>query len=149
MLQLIKKINIYIRSLYFYYLLWVDSRKAKKHLKKHPQPVIMYNRVQAQYEEGLKSIKKHINSLVQTNNKEEYDLVLKNIDNLLLFSRKQSEPEYLKAMEKAWIYKDKDVKSSLDKAKMIEKRIIDFEELKRHKEKREAIRRLRNLKKED
>jgi len=137
----------WLGNLYLYFLLWLDEKRG-------PEPVVPNHEVnqlvitaqQFAYKEGLRNMKKHVNSLVKAETKEEYQKVLSQIDNLIKHAKSDSkEKEKLtEALYKAWVFTGgRDIKSSKERAKMIEKRIDDYKELQEHKLKRKLMKEIR------
>lgn len=131
----------WLGNVYFEFLLWLDRKQERKITKEMLNtPRIVINRQQELYTQGIKKIKKAINQKISFTSKEEYDKVLKETEDLIQFAQNEEERQYIEALKNAYVYKDKDIKNDTDMAKMIEIRIGHYNELKRHKERREKAR---------
>ena len=94
--------------------------------------------------EGVKEIKQSVNRIVRSKTKEEYDLILKDIEDLAVLAERDPDSPQAKFAQllrsKGSLAKVKDIENDTDRARMIEKRINDMKELQAHREKRNALR---------
>jgi len=131
----------WLGNLYFEYLLWRDRKIERKiTVQQLNVPRIVINRQQELYLQGIKKLKKVINEKIVFTSKEEYDKVLKETEDLIQFAENDEQRDYIEALKKAYVYKDADIKNDTDMAKMIEQRIGHYNELRKHREKREKAR---------
>lgn len=110
---------------------------------------IVINIQKIAYREGIGNIKNHVNSIIKAKTPEEYNRVLTEIGDLMEYAKAPgTELDILKKNLYNLHIKTggKDIKSNKDKAKMINKRIEDFNELKSHKKKRQLLRDIRQAK---
>lgn len=127
---------------YYSILLWWDRIKFKQELKNRPSIVtnkIIYNAVKAQYNEGINKVKREVAKLIKSPSKGEYEGILKNINELLDLAKNEQREE-IEALKKVYLYKDKDIKSDTDQAKMVTERINHYKDLHKHIEERNKIR---------
>lgn len=131
----------WLGNLYFEYLLWRDRKIERKITAQQLNvPRIVINRQQELYLQGIKKLKKVVNEKIVFTSKEEYDKVLKETEDLIQFAENDEQRDYIEALKKAYVYKDADIKNDTDMAKMIEQRIGHYNELRKHREKREKAR---------
>ena len=131
----------WLGNLYFEYLLWRDRKIERKITAQQLNvPKIVINRQQELYLQGIKKLKKVVNEKIVFTSKEEYDKVLKETEDLIQFAENDEQRDYIEALKKAYVYKDADIKNDTDMAKMIEQRIGHYNELRKHREKREKAR---------
>jgi hypothetical protein len=97
--------------------------------------------------EGVSTIKKKVNELVNSRTKEEYHKVLCQIEDLtsLSYFDPSSEKAKFKTLIRDMYVKkrDKDIITNTDLAKAINQRIADHKEMWQHQEKRNLIRSIR------
>lgn len=79
--------STWLGGLYFELLLWLDRRNEKKQLRYlTPKEMAQIVRQYSILGEGVKEIKSKVNTLIQSRNKEEYDKVLKEIDDMVVLA---------------------------------------------------------------
>ena len=131
---------------YFGLLLWLDRIKNTRE-KLAPGAIAQIIRQYSLLGEGVKAVKRQINSRVQTKNKDGYHEVLKNTEDLMVYAKRDADDPKSKYAEMFQnspdLKKNIDIETATDKAKMIEGRIKDYQELRKHKEKRAALREAR------
>jgi len=134
---------------YFLFLLWVEDQRIKKKrnysLSDNYVPNIIKNDVQMKYEHGVGNIKRKIQDISKKTNKNIIE-ILENQPNLINLATDEdnyNKEEYIQRLREVYIYKNKDIRNNTDKAKMINKRIKDFDKLKLSKEKRNLSRKIR------
>lgn len=135
----------WLGNLYFEVLLWNDRRKSKTDVRYlTPKEISTIVRQYSLLGEGVTEVKRSINRIVQSKTKEEYDAILKEIEDLTVLaegdpdSPKAKFAETLRSMGS--FSKLKDIENDTDRAKMLERRINDMKELQAHREKRNALR---------
>jgi len=143
----------FLGSLYLSFLLWKENRRLEKENKTEnltmPMmhvPQVVKNDALIKYEQGLSNVKRKVLLISRSCSKEDLEKALENTEDLVKMARGQHEEdreEYVESLRKVYVYKDKDIKSDTDKAKMIEQRISDYDKLKKDKEKRELSRAIR------
>lgn len=143
-------IKAYLIGGYFEVVLWLDKRKTENKIESYGLPKvanrILINAVQAQYQEGVSRIKEQVNSLVKTKDAKEYDKVLKTITDLLNTAKTEAnlaQEKEIEALRKSLVRGSKDIRTDVQKAKMIEKRILDYYELQRYNKIRELHKKIR------
>lgn len=135
----------FLGELYLRFLLWIDSIKLKKRKKNYNitnNPVVLRDSLKIKYDESVGLIKKKIKELSESNTKEDLEKTLSNLDDLVKFAEKEQN-EMIENLKEVYVYKEKDIKTDTDKAKMLEKRINHYEQLKKGKEKRELNKAIR------
>lgn len=137
---------------YFRLLLWKEDRKLKKRTKDFVNVsdikyLITHNINKQNYEQGMSAIKNNINYLLKAKTKEEYQAVLKTIENLIDYSCNITNQPYMDKLKSVYIYKDKDIKNDTDMARMVQQRINDYSELYRHQDSRRLLRDIRTARK--
>ena len=139
-----------VGGLYFDFLLWVDRVKFRReNKKKYLNPAtknIVMQMQKIKIAQGVGNIKRKVGELTASSTKEEYEKVLDELKELMPLAE-DNRPE-LKKMKKAlyevWVFKGgKDIRSTTDRAKMVDRRIQHYKELHEHKIKREEIRKQR------
>lgn len=137
---------------YLGFLLWVDkNNEPERVVPKHEVNQLMITAQQFAYKEGIRNIKKHVNSLVKAKTKDEYQAVLSQIEDLMRYAKSESEEKakLTQALYNAWVFTGgRDIKNPTERAKMIDKRIKDYKELQEHTNKRKLIRQIRQARKE-
>lgn len=134
---------------YLEFLLWKDEQNGPERVVT-PVEVqqIVIQAQQMLYREGISKIKNHVNSIVNSKSKEEYETKLKELEDLIPFAERDDSKlkEVKAALFGAYVKRDKDIKNSKDFAKMIDQKIEDTKQLWKHKEKRDMLRAIRKLK---
>ena len=138
----------FIGNWYFNFLLWWDRIKFEQDLKINysSKNKVVLSAKQVAYEEGIKTIKQRIGSLVEIKSKDEYEKVLSEVKELISLARYENkDADYL---YKLYVKKDRDIHNNTDKAKMVETRINHYKELQKFNEERELIKQIKKAKKE-
>lgn len=149
----------YIKKLLLNLQIWHSTTKLEKEIKEEidfwltpreiSDPFFMEEANQIKYQEALLKLKTKVNELVQTKTKEEYNKVLKKVEDMItLVDDPENTNPHIETLKRLIVYKDKDIQDSTDKKKMIEARIGHFYELQEHKVKREMSRKIRQLENE-
>lgn len=146
--------NSRIGGLYLEVLLWWDYRFGPDApFRASPDftvAQIVRNAQMIAYTRGMKNLKSKINDLAFTKDKEEYNKVLQEVQNLVALAE-ETDPSKIKRSEllkNMYVYKGgKDIRNDTEKAKMIQQRIRDFKQLQNHKASRQILREIRQLKK--
>jgi hypothetical protein len=142
----------WLGNLYFELLLWLDRRNEKKQLRYlTPKEMAQIVRQYSLLGEGVKEVKSKVNTLIASRTKEEYDKVLKEIDDMVtLAEREANDPkaQFASFLKSNMDFSNSDIKNTTDRAKMINKRIDDMKELHKDIEKRRKLRLARQLRKE-
>ena len=139
-------VNLFYRSflggLYIELLLFLDRRNERRpHLT--PGEVSQIIKEHSQITEGVNLIKRNVNSLVGDTKDyhrvlvEAGDLTLKATDN------NSSKAQVMNSLRSRMDFSNKDIKTDTDYARMLEKRMKDYDELHSHIEKRKALREAR------
>lgn len=142
----------WLGNLYFEFLLWLDrvnSRQETRYLT--PKEVAQIVRQYSLLGEGVKEVKHKVNSLIASRTKEEYDTVLKEIEDMVtLAERKSDDPkaQFSNFLKSKMDFSNSDIKTVTDRAKMVDKRINDMYELQKDKLKRQKLRDIRQAQKE-
>jgi hypothetical protein len=137
----------FLGGLYLELLLWLDRKgEDKKYLT--PKQMSQIIRESSKLAEGTLAIKKKVNALVNSRTKEEYELTLSQLSDLLPLSeyedRNSARAKYTEFLSKVGnVKKIVDVENATDRAKMIEKKIEATYELQAHVAKRNLLRELR------
>jgi hypothetical protein len=141
----------WLGNLYFEYLLWQDRKNSIEEFSTDLS-TIEINITKENYEKALKKIKTKVNEkLIRCATTEEAEKLMIELNELLQYATKTQDVEKIKMIETmklAYVYRDKDIRTDTDKAKMIEKRIGHFKELHCHIEKRKLLRKIRKAEKE-
>lgn len=142
-----KTIYFWLYSKYLNFLLWWDSNvtsKQNRYINPHTQAIVQQAQ-QMKLAEGVNNIKYNVNKLVKSRTEEEYKRVLDELKDLTELAKDDNidKEKMFQALRKAYDFSNKDIKSQTDKAKMVKKRVSDYNELKRHKLSRELIRKAR------
>lgn len=135
---------------YLEFLLWLDDQNESQPVISHKEvQQIVIQAQQMLYTEGIRNIKKKVNGIVTARTKEEYDAKLKELEDLMpLAEGEKGELSKLKsALLAAHVRHGKDIKTDSDHARMINKRIGDYQELREANEKRRLIRDIRRHRK--
>ncbi len=131
---------------YFELLLWIDRRNDRPRYLT-PKEVAQVIRQYSLLNEGVGAVKQHVNALIKSKDREEYDLALKNIEDLAPLAYRKGDAareQYANFLKEVCVKKGNvDIATATDKAKMIEQRINDYKELQAHIVKRNAIREAR------
>lgn len=133
--------EIYFRLL----LLWDKHVNTQEELLDLTTQPIVIEAQKALYEKGIKKLKHKMKELTEARTKEEQENILSDIDDILSLSRNESEnsvkrQQVLKAMH---VRKGTDLKTDLDKAKMMQDRIEDMHKYRKAVEFRNLTRELR------
>lgn len=138
-------------ELYFEVLLWLDRKKDNPDKYLTPKEIAQITRHYSLLDKGIKEVKTKVNIIVNSHTAEEYDKVLKEIEDLFQFSKyddTSSEHKIAQLMRAIKVKKgNKDIITHTEKAKMIQDRIGDYKQLQDHKLKRETLRDIRKAKK--
>lgn len=127
-----------IGGLYFEFLLWLENRRLKREIEysipTHVIPQIVKSSIQELYIIGIKRIKSKLVDLTEAKTKEEYKKVLSELKEIISLSVRpdKNRQKYIDNLKRVYVYKDKDIKNNVDKARMIERRINDYKELHNH-----------------
>jgi hypothetical protein len=142
--------NLFYRSflggLYMEVLLFLDRRSDKQRRHLTPGEVSQIIREHSLLYEGVKVVKRNINSLVTKEKNlnrvltEAGDLTLQATDNT------SSKAQVINSIRSSLDFSNKDIKNDTDYAKMLDKRIRDYDELHSHINKRNALREARKQK---
>lgn len=146
-----------INSIYYWFygkylelLLWLDKKYPKNTFSSTNLTQIIISSQQLKYTRGMELVKNKINSLVSFKNKKEYERVLKGVEDLVVLAEDNAERgKMLESLKLTMDLSSKDIKTDLDKAKMIEKRIEDYRKLQNFKVKKELLKRIRKAKQEN
>lgn len=153
MLETIQKwfYTTFLGELYFRFLLWQDHRRFRKELKYLDLSVqqILINRTSELYREGIRKIKTKVNNLVATKTPEEYDKVLREIEDLTMLSKDDKVDPGLMALYSAYVKKGSDIKNDTDMARMVEERIQHQKEKWKFQEERQLVRQIRKAKQDN
>ncbi len=162
-MKLLSKAKNWITGKYYEFLLWHDNISGNSDVSIGPifggstfkvspevaQAVLELREIA--YREGVGKIKHKINTLVKVKTKDEYHRVLSEIEDLIDLAR-ETDPKKIQLMQilrgEVVFTGGKDIKTSLDKAKMIDRRIGHFKELSTHIESRNMIRAIRKAERE-
>lgn len=139
----------WLSNLYFKLLLWLDRKNDKKYLS--PKEVSQIIREYSLLDEGVKEMKTRINLLVVSKTKEDYNRILKELEDMIPLAEKiegNSKYEYIKNLKSKMDFSNVDIKNDTDRARMIERRIEDMKELQDDLNKRKLLRDLREAEKE-
>lgn len=139
-------------GLYFDFLLWSDRRKERKQLRYlTPKEIAQVVRQYSLIGEGVKEVKSKVHTLVQSRTKEEYEKTLSEINDIVLLAeRAENAPQsqVTNFLKSNMDFSNSDIKSTTDRAKMVEKRIGDMYELQEDRLKRAALRAIRTANKQ-
>lgn len=142
----------WLGNLYFETLLWLDRRDEKKNLRLlSPKEASQIIKQYSLLGDGVKEIKDKVNSLIATKTKEEYNKILKEIDNIISLAERQAndpKSQFVNFLKSNVDFSNKDIKNTTDRAKMVNKRINDMYELQEDKLKRQLIREIRKANQE-
>lgn len=134
-------------DLYFRFLLWKDEQEQKNSIRYlTPKEMAQVIRQYSILGEGVKEMKIKVNSLICSKNKEEYDKVLKQIEDMVtLAERDNNDPkaQFANFLRSKMDLSNSDIKTTTDRAKMVNKRINDMYELQDDKLKRKLLRDIR------
>jgi antitoxin component HigA of HigAB toxin-antitoxin module len=153
----LKKIYYWFIGLYYEFLLWLDNFQGSDTNvgtifggnsgitnKEVSRAVLEIQKIA--YREGVGRIKNKVNTLVAARTGEEYHKVLSEIENLMDFA-KETDPkklELMRILRQAVVFTgDRDIKTSTDKAKAVQKRIEHYQELGEHIQSRTMLRAIR------
>jgi ribosomal protein L17 len=101
--------------------------------------------------EGVKEVKHKVHALVQSRTKEEYEKTLSEIQDMVTLAERDAnapQSQVTSFLKSNMDFSNSDIKSTTDRAKMVEKRINDMYELQEDKLKRTALRQIRQANKE-
>lgn len=133
-------------EIYFDILLWLDRKFDKPNYLDGKQ-VTQIIREYSLLSEGVTSIKRNVNELVRAKSKEEYDTILKSIEDLTKYAERDAnspQASFVKVLRDTYVKRgSKDIETALDHAKMIESRIEDYKELQAYNEKRQLQKKIR------
>lgn len=134
-------------GIYFEFLLWIDKKRSKSPKYLSPKEVTQVIRQYSLLNEGVTQVKKKVNSLINSRNKEEYNLLLSELEDMMNLADRDSNTPQAKFSE---ILRDmavkkssKDINTHTEMAKMIEQRIEDTKELWDDQYKRKLMRDIR------
>ena len=137
----------FLGGFYLEILLWIDKRSSKNDKYLTPNQISQIIRESNKLAEGTLAIKNKVNSLLSSRNKEEYQIRLSEITDLLPLSTyddvNSSRAKYVDFLKSYAVRHGTDVTTVTDRAKMVEKRIEDMYELQDHIVKRNLLRDLR------
>lgn len=137
----------WLGGLYFELLLWLDRRNDRKQLRYlTPKEMAQIVRQYSLLGEGVKEVKHKVNTLISSRTKDEYDKVLKEIDDMVtLAERDANHPtaQFNEFLKSKMDFSNSDIKNTTDRAKMVSKRINDMYELQDDKVKRQLLREIR------
>lgn len=145
--------NFFYRSIfgriYLEFLLFWDNIKPRKRTQLTPGEVSQIIRQYSLLGEGVKTLKRNINSMMAVKSKEEYHKVLTETEDLALKAQlSDSDPKakIVNELKSKMDFSTKDIKTDTDYAKMLNQRINDYQNLHAHIAKRNAIREARKQK---
>lgn len=142
----------WLGNLYFELLLWLDRRNERKNLRYlTPKEMAQIVRQYSLLGEGVKEVKHKVNTLISSRTKEEYDKVLKEIDDMVTLAERQAndpKAQFATFLKSNMDFSNSDIKNTTDRAKMVDKRIKDMYELQADKVKRQKLRDIRQAQKE-
>ena len=137
----------WLGNVYFDLLLWIDRRNEKKRIRYlTPKEMAQIVRQYSLLGEGVKEVKHKVNTLISSKTKDEYDKVLKEIDDMVtLAERAANDPkaQFASFLKSNMDFSNSDIKNTTDRAKMVDKRIKDMYELQDDKLKRQLLREIR------
>jgi hypothetical protein len=137
----------WLGDLYFRFLLWRDEQNERNKIKYlTPKEMAQVIRQYSILGEGVKEMKSKVNTLIQSKNKDEYDRVLKEIEDMVtLAEREANDPksQFVHFLKSGMDLSNSDIKSVTDRAKMVDKRINHMYELQSDKVKRQLLRDIR------
>lgn len=140
-------------NLYFEFLLWRDRQNDRASLRYlTPKEIQQIVRQYSILGEGVKEVKGKVNKLVESRTKEEYDKVLREIEDMVSLAERDTEDpkaQFVTFLKSRMDLTPSDIKSVTDRAKMVERRINDMKELQDHKVKRDLIKSIRKAKKDN
>ena len=138
--------NKLLLTCYYYdLLLYLDSRRSKvTHL--NPNDIAQAIRQYSLTAEGVKAVKNNINTKLVSKNTASYRGYLSKVEDLVPLAEvtEGSKAKTMEFLKSNMDFRNKDIVTDLDKAKMVEKRIQDYKELQNHKKMREELRSRRN-----
>lgn len=142
----------WLGGVYFDFLLWLDRRKEKKRLRYlTPKEVAQVVRQYSLVGEGVKEVKSKIHTLVQSRTKEEYEKTLSEINDMVALAERGAnapQSQVTNFLKSNMDFSNSDIKTTTDRAKMVEKRISDMYELQEDRLKRVALRAIRTANKQ-
>lgn len=142
----------WLGDLYFRFLLWRDEHNERNKIRYlTPKEMAQVIRQYSILGEGVKEMKSKVNTLVQSKNKDEYDKVLKEIEDMVtLAEREANDPkaQFVNFLKSNMDLSNSDIKTVTDRAKMVNKRINDMYELQADKLKRQLLRNIRKAEQE-
>lgn len=137
---------------YFSFLLWLDSKDKVSTKYLTPKEMAQITRQYSLLHKGVKEVKQKVNLLVASKSAEEYDKVLKEMDDLFglsSYNAGSAEHQMAEVMKTIKAKKgNKDIVTHTDQAKMVQDRISDYKELQGHVLKRQMMRSIRKAKEE-
>lgn len=139
----------FLGGLYLEFLLWLDgTRDEKKYLT--PKQMAQIVRESSKLAEGTLAIKTKVNSLLSARSKNEYEVRLSEIQDLLPLSeyedKNSTRATYVNFLRSIGdTTKIVDVENATDRAKMIDKKIEAVYELQRYNEKRKLAKDIKEL----
>ncbi len=142
----------WVGNLYFEFLLWRDRQNDRASLRYlTPKEIQQIVRQYSILGEGVKEVKGKVNKLVESRTKDEYDKVLREIEDMVsLAERDTNDPkaQFTTFLRSKMDLTPTDIKNVTDRAKMVDRRIKDMKELQEHKVKRDKLRLARKFRKE-
>lgn len=137
-------------ELYFMILLWLDRRPSKK-VYLTPREAAQIIKESSKVTEGLTTVKRKVNELVKSKNKEEYNSVLKELEDIVKLGE-ANDPDrakFIDILKQTYVKKGNiDIANNLDKARMLDQKINDMYALQAHIIKRNLLRSIRKQRKE-
>ena len=137
----------WLGNLYFDFLLWLDRRNERNNIRYlTPKEMAQIVRQYSLLGEGVKEVKQKVNTLISSKTKDEYDKILKEIDDMVtLAEREANDPkaQFATFLKSNMDFSNSDIKTTTDRAKMVDKRIKDMYELQDDKLKRQLLRDIR------
>ena len=139
--------STFLGGMFFNFLLWVDRKRSKKYYLT-PKEVTQVIREYSLVNEGVLQIKKEVNKLITSKSAEEYNTILRSVENMISYAEGESDTPKARLadmLRSLYVKKGtKDIITLTDKAKMIDQRINDMKELQEHTIKRKLLTKIRN-----
>lgn len=143
-MSIFKKVYNVFYGLYLEYLIWQDNRSYKTK-KITPKEIAQVIRQYSQTYEGVRVMKRNLREFL-SKDKTHNEKVLEFTEDLVGFGEKEKDHPQVRAinyLKSKMDLSNTDIKTDVDRAKMIEKRIADYKELHEHIAKRKALREAR------
>lgn len=133
----------FLGGFYFEFLLWLDRRQDKvKPLS--PKEIATIIREHSQINEGVVKAKQNINAKLVMRTKKNYEEYLSQNPDVIPYAEvSNSKSQVMDYLKSNMDLSNKDIKSDIEHARMIQKRIADYKELHEHIARRKALREAR------